>query len=134
MSEQTMYKTNNHESRFQKLPTWATVLLILGSPLWLSLLISAFAVVLSLYVSLWAAIVSLWAVFASFAAYSLGGILSGIVFCLSGHIATAITMFAASLICAGLSIFLFFGCKAATGGTVLLTKKLFKCFRKGKAV
>ena len=127
MDERNVRKSKNHESRFQKLPTWATVLLILGSPLWLSLLISAFAVVLALYVSL-------WAVFASFTACSLGGVLIGIVFCLTGHVPTGITMFAASLICAGLSIFLFFGCKAATGGTVLLTKKLFKCFKKGKTV
>ena len=37
------------------------ILLILGSPIWISLCVAAFAVVLSLYISLWAVIVSLWA-------------------------------------------------------------------------
>ena len=41
--------------------TWEIVLLILGSPVWLSLLIAAFAVVLSVYISVWAVVISLWA-------------------------------------------------------------------------
>jgi len=48
------------------------VLLTLGSPIWLSLGIAAVAVILSLYISLWAIIFSLGAVFASFAACSVG--------------------------------------------------------------
>ena len=56
------------------------VLLVLGSPIWLSLAIAAFAVVLSLYISLWAVIISLWAVFFSFAVCFVGGISSCVVF------------------------------------------------------
>ena len=47
----------------RRLGAGETVLLVLGSPIWLSLLISLFAVVLSLYVSLWAVLVSIWSVF-----------------------------------------------------------------------
>ena len=56
------------------LRAWEIVLLVLGSPLWLSLLIGAFAVLLGVYVSVWSVIVSLWAITASFAVGSLGGI------------------------------------------------------------
>ena len=44
------------------LKAWEIVLIILGSPIWLPLLIGAAAVILSLYIVLWALIVSMWAV------------------------------------------------------------------------
>jgi len=100
------------------------VLLALGSPIWLSLRIAVFAVILSLYISLWAVIISLWAVFASFAACSIGGVVAGIVIACSGNALSGIAMLAAGIVCAGLSIFMFYGCKAVTGGTLILTKKI----------
>lgn len=103
---------------------WEIVLLALGSPVWLSLLIAAFAVVLSLYVVLWVVVICFWSAFASVAACSLGGVAAGIVFACCGHGTSGAIMIAAGLICAGLSVFLFYGCKAATKGTVLLTKKI----------
>ena len=42
----------------RRLRPWEIVLLIVGSPLWLSLLIAAFAVALSLYITLWSLIIS----------------------------------------------------------------------------
>ena len=50
----------------RRLRAWEIVLLVLGSPIWFSLLIAAFSVVISLYVSVWAIVISLWAVFATF--------------------------------------------------------------------
>ncbi len=100
------------------------ILLALGSPIWLSLGIAAFAVVLSLYVSLWAVIISLWSAFASFAACSMGGVLAGVILIASGNVASGLTMLAAGFICAGFAIFMFFGCKAATKGILILTKKM----------
>lgn len=99
------------------------VLLALGSPIWLSLGIVVFAVILSLYISLWAVIISLWAVFASFAACSIGGVVAGVVIACSGNALSGIAMLAAGIVCAGLSIFMFYGCKAATKGCLVLTKK-----------
>ena len=114
------------------------VLLILGSPIWLSLVIAAFAVILSLYISLWAVIVSLWAVFVSLAAGFIGGVLSCIIFAIGGNVASGIAMLAAGIVCAGLSILMFYGCKVVTKGILLLTKKMAiwikNCFiKKGKA-
>jgi len=100
------------------------VLLALGSPIWLSLGIAAFAVILSLYISLWAVIISLWAVFASFAACSIGGVLACVVFTVGGNGASGLAMLAAGIVCAGLAIFMFYGCKAVTDGTLILTKKM----------
>ena len=121
----------------KKWSAWEIVLLILGSPIWFSLLIAAFAVVLSLYVSLWSVIGSLWAVFGSLVSCAFGCAVSGIVLicCVKG--VSGFAMIGAGLICAGFSIFLLFGCKAITNGTVILTRKMAlgmkNCFVKGGA-
>ena len=103
---------------------WEITLIILGFPLWFPLLIAAFAVFLALYISIWSVIISLWAVFVSFIATAFGGVISGIVFICLGKTVAGITMLAAAAVCAGLSIFMFFGCKATTKGILLVTKKL----------
>ena len=100
------------------------VLLALGSPIWLSLAIAAFAVILSLYISLWAVIISLWSVFVSLAACSIGGVLTCVIFAVGGYGASGVAMLAAGIVCAGLAIFMFYGCKAATKGTLIFTKKM----------
>lgn len=106
------------------LRAWEIVLLALGSPIWLSLLIVAFAVVFSVYAVMWSVLVSLWAVELSLAAVSLGGILSAVIFVIEGNAIQCVFMLGAGLVCAGLFILLFFGCKKATKGTLFLTKKM----------
>jgi len=108
----------------KRLSAGEIVLLALGSPIWISLGIAAFAVILSLYILLWSVIISLWAVFASLAACSVGGILACVIFVAGGNEASGFAMFAAGLVCAGLTIFMFYGCKAVTDGIVILTKKM----------
>ena len=116
------------------LKAWEVVLLALGSPIWLSLAVAAFAVILSVYAVIWSVIISLWAVFASLIACALGGAAAGAVFICLGYGLTGFAMIGAGLVLAGLSVFLFFGCRAATGGALLLTKKfalgIKKCFVK----
>ena len=108
----------------RRLRAWEIVLLALGSPIWLSLLIAAFAVLLSVDIVIWAVIVSLWAVMASFAVSAVGGAVAGILLLWRGDGLPGLAMICAAMILAGLSIFLFFGCRAATGGAASLTKKI----------
>ena len=116
----------------RRLKAWEIVLLVLGSPIWLSLIASAGAVLLSLYVSLWSAIVSLWAGFSALVACSLGGIVSGVIFSVRDGLLTGVAVIGAGFAAAGLSAFMFFGCNAATKSILLLTKKIAlwikKCF------
>ena len=109
--------------RKRRLKPLEIILLILGSPIWLSLGIAAFAVVISLYISIWAIIVSLWAVFGSLIACAFGGLIAGISFIVGGKVLSGIAMLGAGAVCAGLGILLFFGCKALTNYTLLLTTK-----------
>lgn len=108
----------------RRLSAGEIVLLALGSPIWISLGIAAFAVILSLYIALWAVIISLWAVFASLAVCSIGGVLACVIFIAGGNGASGVAMLAAGIVCAGLSIFMFYGCKAVTNGILILTKKM----------
>lgn len=114
------------------LKPWEIILLALGSPIWISLLIAAFAVGLSLYISLWAVIISLWAVFGSLIGCSLGGVAAGGVLACSGNALTGIAMLGGGSVCAGLSVFVFCGCKAATKGTALLSKKMVMRLSEGR--
>ena len=107
-----------------RLKAWEIVLLALGSPIWLSLGIAAVAIILSLYVSLWSVMISLWAVFGSLIGGSFGSMVAGLVFACNGTVLTGIAIISAGIVCAGLSIFMFYGCKAATKEILILTKKL----------
>lgn len=108
----------------RRLRWWEILLLILGSPIWLSLLLAAAAVALSLYAVLWSLVVSLWAVEISLWGAALGTVVGGMGMAISGYVTAGLAMLGAGLICAGLSVFLFFGCIAATKGTLLLTRKI----------
>jgi uncharacterized membrane protein len=100
------------------------LLLILGCPIWLSFGIAAFSVALSLYLSVWSVIISLWAVFVSLAGCVLGGIIGGSILIFCAKPLTGIAMLATAAVCTGLSIFAFFGCKAATKSMIQLTRKM----------
>ena len=118
----------------RKRKVWETVLLILGFPIWFSLLVAAFAVVFSLYVSLWSVIISFWACDVAFAGCSVGGVISGAALMGTGNVPAGLAMIGCGVVCAGLFVFFLYGCKAATRGVVLLTKKIVlalkRCFLK----
>lgn len=108
----------------RRIRAWEIVLLILGSPIWLSLAVAAFVVILSLYAVIWSLIVALWSVFAAITACAPYGVGNGILHCMQGNGMSGIALVGAGFICAGLAIFLFFGCVAATKGMAKLTGKI----------
>lgn len=114
----------------RKLRPWEIIFLILGSPVWLSLVIAALAVVFSLYGSLWAIIISLWAVFVSLALSGIAVTVGGVILAASGKGVTAIALIGAGLVSIGLSILLFYGCKCVTKGSVSLIRILFSKTRR----
>ena len=99
-------------------------LLVLGSPIWLSLLIALLAIVLSLYIVIWAVIVSLWAVAVSLIACAAACPIAGIVLLFKGDAAQGLVLISAGLVCAGLAILLFPACRACSKGAWVLAKKL----------
>ena len=109
----------------RKLGAGVIVLLALGSPIWLSLAVAAFAVLIAFYAVLWSLVAVVWSVFAALVAAGFGGIIGGITVAIVSNAFAGLALIAAALFCAGLAIFLFFGCLSATVGSAILTKKTF---------
>ena len=103
---------------------WEIAMLIIGFPLWFSLLAAVVAVVLAIYVTLGSVIISFWASFGMTIAGGIGGIISGIVFSFGSQPLSGVALIGAGIACIGFSILLFYGSKAITEGTVWLTKKI----------
>ncbi len=108
----------------RRLRAWEIILLALGSPIWLSLLIALFAVVISVYAVIWSLIISLFAVEISLIVSALAGIAAGILLICRGSLPQGMLLIGAGILLAGLSVFLFFGCIAAAKGAVKLTGKI----------
>lgn len=118
--------------------TWELVLLIAGSPIWFSLLIAILAIGFSLFAAFWSIVISLWAVFASLVACAVALPIAAVYFICTGYTYSGLVVIATSLVCGGLAIFFFYGCKLATKGMARLTKlaviSLKKCFYRKEAV
>ena len=82
----------------RKLTAWETALLIIGSPIWLPLLLAAFIIIGAVYICVWAVIIVFWAVEAPFFIFAL------------------------------LSRYIFIFCANATTYTALFTKNSFNWF------
>lgn len=108
----------------RKLKTWEIVLLILGAPLWIPLLISALAVVFSIYVTIWSVMISIYAADLSLAAGAFAGLAGIVGFLKAGSPAGAFFSFGTALVSAGLAILLFFGCVWLTKSIIKATKKI----------
>jgi len=118
--------------------TWELVLLIAGSPIWLSLLIAALAVGFSFFVVFWAVVISLWAVVVSLAACAVALPIAAVYFICTGYAYSGLVVIATSLVCGGLGILFCYVCKCATKGMALVTKvaaiSLIKCFGRKEEV
>ena len=99
---------------------WLIILLILASPVLISLAASAAATVLSVYASLWTVVIVLYAGFLALAVSSVGCIVGS--FFMVGGIAGGIVAWGAALVCAGLAILLLLLANLAAKGMVMLTK------------
>lgn len=116
------------EKKKLNLEPWHLVLLIVGSPIWFSLLVAAWAVIISFYavaVSLMVSGVVL--VLAPLILIPLGYIGVG-----TFTLAPGILCMGAGLVCAGLGIFWFIGTHYMTKGIIWLSKKLFTAVFFGK--
>lgn len=108
----------------KSLKTWEILLIVLGSPLWLSLIIAAAAVMLSLYLVICSLIIALWATEIALAAGIIGSIASVIVFMYQGNALAGIAMLGLSFFCSGLFILWFFLCKDTGKSLLNLTKRI----------
>ena len=110
---------------------WEIVLLVLGSPIWLSLLLAAGAVILAVYIVLWSVVLVLYTVDISFALIGVLGIIGSLLyaFVLGGGLPGAMMFVGTGLIFSGLALLLISGSGQITRGMVYVSKRLFQCIK-----
>lgn len=109
----------------KKLSALEIILLILGSPIWLSIMIALASVVLCVYISIWAVVISICAAALAFAVCTIGGIALFFFMLFGGNAATGILSLGAGLVLGGLTILSFFACKYLIKGAIWLGKKIW---------
>lgn len=125
LSETPLLKIAKERMKPRRRPSPLTsVLLILGSPIWLSLAAAAVAVLLSLYASAFAVIASLWAVFGALVAGGFGCAIAFVALLFGQKGLIGLALLGTALAAFGLSVLAFYGCRAATKGIFVLTKWL----------
>jgi uncharacterized membrane protein len=110
-----------------------TALIIIGSPVWVSLAIALFAVLLSLYIVGVALAVSLWAIEVSVWACAIAGVIGTIIFFIQGYSITALALLGLALVCVGVSILGIFFTKKASKWLVSLVSLIFSAMKKSFA-
>ena len=108
----------------RSLKAWEIALLVLGSPLWIPLLIAAVAVIFSLVIVLWAVVISIFAVDFALAAAALACFACIFIYLYAGNPAGAVFSAGAGIVCAGLAILFFFVCAWIAKGAVKLTGRM----------
>ena len=122
--------------------TWEIVLLVLGSPLWLSLLLAAVAILFSLVVAavsilfslavtLWSLVVVVYAVTLSLLVCGLFGLGYSLVLALAGAGGSlALLVLGGGLFCAGGGMLCLLACVAATRGSMYLCRLTLRGLRR----
>lgn len=103
------------------LSTLELLLIVLGSPIWLSLLAALIAVIVGIFAVVLSVFASLWAVDLSLAALGVGGLVGFIGLLFAGSFVSGLMLLGAGILSAGAAILLFFVCKAIT---VMLGKSI----------
>ncbi len=119
----------------RSLRAWEIVFLIIGSPLWLTILIVAAVIVLSVYIVIWSLVLVMYAVTLALAAGLLAG-LASVVFPFFGDFGSEIIPDIAQLgigaFCGGLAILMFFASNYSARMAAVLGKKILlgikRCF------
>lgn len=107
----------------QKRSAWKTALIVIGSPVWLPLLVAFGVILLALYIVLWALILCLWAVDLCLWVGAFAGVAATVLYLLHNSPIGAVMLLGTGLVSAGLALFAFYGSLAASKGAVTLTKK-----------
>ena len=108
----------------RRMAAWEIVLLCVGAPIWLSLLIAAFAVIISLYVVVFSVVVTLFATSVAAGAVALGGIVTAIVFFVSGQWIQGLFFLGMMFVSIPLAIYLWYLAVLLSKGIAHLTKAI----------
>ena len=105
-----------------ELKAWEVVLIVLGSPVWIPLLITAAVLLLTLWIVAFALLISFYAVVLSFVAAGIGGLICTIPLFIANSPYMAVLMLGAALIGIGIAILFVVSVKPVTVGIFRVCK------------
>ncbi len=105
-----------------ELKAWEVILIVLGSPVWIPLLITAAVLLLTLWIVGFALLISFYAVVLSFVAAGIGGLICAIPLFIANSPYTAVLMLGAALIGIGIAILFVVSVKPVTVGIFKVCK------------
>ena len=108
-----------HRLRF-----WEMLFIVLGSPVWLSVLISMLSIVLSIYIVLWSVVLTFICVDITFFASTLALFTGAVGMMISSYVPEGIMLIGAGLVMGALSLFTMLFVKVLIKGTVWLSKQI----------
>ncbi len=119
-----------------RLRGWHIVMLIIGSPLWISLVAAMLCILLSFYIVIWALVVCFYAVFAALAACGFALTMASFFVLFAGGVPYFLVVFGAGAFLSGLAIMWLIVCNFFAKGMAKVTAKtakgIFKFFFKRK--
>ncbi len=122
----TSTSSSSTSSRLSRpLRAWEIVLLVIGSPLWLPLLLAILSLIFVIYLLIWVIEIMIYAVFISFVFSFFTSIVQSIILLFSGNFIQSLLSFSTGLILLGLSILMFFASYKTTLFIIESHKKLF---------
>ncbi len=105
----------------RRLPAWEIILLVLGSPLWFALAITAISLLFAFYVTIWALVLAFGAVVFALLIAGVAGVLCCIPALLRGGFGALLMSLGAGLVCGGIATVLMFALRGAVKGTAGLS-------------
>lgn len=108
----------------RSLKAWEVALLVLGAPLWIPLILSAIAVLFSVYVVIWTFAICVYATDFTFLAGTLAGLAGIFAYLVVGNPVGALFSLGIGIVCAGLTILLFFASIGITKAVIKLTGRM----------
>ena len=114
----------------RRIQAWEIVLIAVGFPLWLPLLITAFALIMVAYILVWALVIVTYTVELATSVAGLAAIIAGAAAFFSGAHWYGIGLAAGGIMCIGFSILFIFACIGATKASIALTKAIILSIKK----
>ena len=114
----------------RRIQTWEIVLIAVGFPLWLPLLITAFALIMVAYILVWTLVIVTYTVEIATSVAGLVAIIAGAAAFFSGAHWYGVGLAAGGVMCIGFSILFIFACIGATKASIALTKVIILSIKK----
>lgn len=114
----------------RRIQAWEIVLIAVGFPLWLPLLITAFALIMVAYILVWTLVIVTYTVELATSIAGLVAIIAGAAAFFSGAHWYGVGLAAGGVMCIGFSILFIFACIGATKASIALTKAIILSIKK----